>query len=254
MGDYADALTEEMLSRSYLDPDYDPDEQPSRRRNPKNKMPQSDLMLTVSQVLELIPGEDGGEPTWINPGFQAVVNDIKSTRTKTKGTPMHICTLGDTTNPGIEISMTVFTQAPGFSIGDTIQVFGNGLRRTEYNGMDQVSVGRETEIHLLKRGKQGAAAAPAPTTQRPATATPATRPAPAGAEPRAYTPKGETVGMAINNAVAVIEHNAQFDGDSGHGIDLTKLQHGVEQIAALLIAASRRLEAGQVAAAEDVEV
>jgi hypothetical protein len=62
-------------------------------------------------------------------------------------------------------------------------------------------------------------------------------------------PAGQTVGMAINNAVLILKHNASF---SSLPVDLTSLQNDVEQVALLLIAASRRLESGKVTASEDV--
>ena len=103
-------------------------------------------MLSVAQVFEMQAGDDQ-EAAWINPGFEAVVANIKSTQTKA-GKPMHICTLRDTVGSA-EISMTVWSKAPGFTEGDRIEVYGKGLRRTEYNGLDQVTLGKETEVHVL---------------------------------------------------------------------------------------------------------
>ena len=65
-------------------------------------------------------------------------------------------------------------------------------------------------------------------------------------------PMGVTVGMAINNAVQILIHNAKAEGDVGAPIDLSKLRANVEAVAIDLIIASRRLETGQVAPSEDV--
>ena len=206
-------------------------------------------MLTVAQVLELVPGDEQNA-TWINPGFIAVVREIKSTKTKSTGKPMHICTLEDTTNPGIEISMTTFTPSAGFSQGDTIQVEGKGLRRSEYNGLAQVSIGRETEIHILKRAAGGSKAAAPSTAKQNAPVQPPPNSTPV--EGQRPMPMGVTVGMAINNAVQILIHNAKAEGDVGAPIDLSKLRANVEAVAIDLIIASRRLETGQVAPSEDV--
>ena len=112
-------------------------------------------MLSVAEVCEMQPGDEHNA-TWINPGFIARVGEIQSTNVKKTGKPMHICTLHDTVGSA-SISMTVFTNKPGFDTGDTIEVSGKGLRRSEFRGLDQVSVGRETEIHVVSAG-----AAPAP--------------------------------------------------------------------------------------------
>lgn len=115
-------------------------------------------MLSVAEVLELMPGDEENA-TWINPGFRAVVSSIKSTKSKA-GNPMHICTLRDTAIDA-EISMTEFKPSIAFSQGDTIEVSGQGLRRTIYNGMDQVSTGKGTTVHVITRGSGNKAEAPA---------------------------------------------------------------------------------------------
>jgi hypothetical protein len=105
-------------------------------------------MLSVAQVLEMVPGDEQNA-TWINPGFRAVVADIKSTESR-NGKPMHICTLRDTTGSA-EISLTVWQPRVGFDKGDTIEVEGQGLRRTQYNGMAQATMGKATKIHVIGR-------------------------------------------------------------------------------------------------------
>jgi len=207
-------------------------------------------MMSVAEVLELVPGQDGGDPTWINPGFIAVVGEIKSVKTRQGSKPMHICTLHDTSNEGIEISMTVFAPTTTFASGDTIQILGKGLRRTEYNGLDQVSIGKETEIQVLKRGTRSGPppknSTPVPNQRTPDASGPSKH-VPSGRETQ-----GVTVGMAINNAVQILIHNAGASGDVPAPVDLPSLQSKVENIAAVLIEASKRLESGKVTAAEDV--
>ena len=70
-----------------------------------------------------------------------------------------------------------------------------------------------------------------------------------GSHVQANLPLGQTVGMAINNAVQILKHNASTGGQA---IDLPNLQRDVEQVALSLIAASRRLETGKVTTEDDV--
>lgn len=113
-------------------------------------MPTKKEMLSVAEVYEMEPGTEDAA-AWINPGFVATV--VKIVRTQTKRPPrkdMFICTLKDDVNDKVEISMTLFESCP-FDEGDVIEVEGKGLRRTEYNDLAQVSVGRETKVHKIGR-------------------------------------------------------------------------------------------------------
>jgi hypothetical protein len=225
-------------------------------------------MLSVSEVFELQPGNDQ-EATWINPGFEAEVRKIVSTKIKSSGKPMHICTLGDPTC-GAEVSMTVFTNQPGFQEGDTIEVFGKGLRRTEYNGLAQVSIGKDTEIHVKRIASQ--AAAPRQQARPPAPAAPRDDTRGGGGGPAAPAPaphtggaqfNGQTVGMAVKAAVDILIHNAATgklvaakDGAlelHAQPVILDRLQGDVAQIAMMLIVASKRLELGLVRVQEPAE-
>ena len=153
-------------------------------------MSKSEKMLSVEEVLELVPG-DSENAMWINPGFVAVVRLIKRTQTKA-GKTMNICTLGSQTGAA-EISMSVFS-AIKFGEGDVIEVSGQGLRRTEYNGLQQVTMGQKTEIHLIGKAVQ----------HEP----PANAPKPAAEWPRESsgtpaTVNGQTAGMAMKEALAL---------------------------------------------------
>lgn len=145
-------------------------------------------MLTVEEVLELEPGDEQ-YATWVNPGFQAVVREIKRTQTK-RGQTMNICTLGSETGAA-EISMTVFS-AVKFNEGDLIEISGQGLRRTVYNGLQQVSMGKATEIHIL--GKS--AHAPEQAARK------AAGESPVGGS-GTFPINGQNVGMAMKEALAL---------------------------------------------------
>lgn len=194
-------------------------------------------MLSVAEVCEMQPGDDQNA-TWINPGFIAVVAKINHTTAKKTGKPMHICTLQDTTG-NATISMTVFRPTIGFDEGDTIEVSGQGLRLTEYNGLLQATLGLKSEVHTLTAAAHPPARSAAPgqaraTSRAPAnderggnpdleesfeTAAPADKFTQTGrAEPanRAggathYDAKinGQTVGMAVKAAIDILLHNAE---------------------------------------------
>lgn len=145
----------------------------------------SEPLLSVEEVLELVPG-DADNATWVNPGMKAVVRAIKNTKTQ-KGGIMNICTLGSETGSA-EISLSVFA-AIKFSEGDVIAIEGGGLRRTEYKGLQQVSLGKATEIHIVGKSVHAEEQQ-----QRKAAGAPAINGAP---QPIA----GQSVGCALNQAV-----------------------------------------------------
>ena len=116
-------------------------------------------MLSVAEVFEMEPGTEDN-PNWVNPGVVGYVEKIVHTQTKKSGSAMNICTLRDL-NGTVTISLTVFG-AVRFSEGDTIEVRDGGIRRTEYNRMAQVSLGKTTTIHVVTQGRAQAAPPAAP--------------------------------------------------------------------------------------------
>lgn len=104
-----------------------------------------DPLLSVAQVCELQPGDEQNA-TWINPGFTGVVRKVDQRPTK-KGGKIWPCVIADTTGSAT-IEVTLFT-APKFAVGDQIDICGQGLRRTEYNGNPQAALGKNTEIHVV---------------------------------------------------------------------------------------------------------
>jgi len=110
-----------------------------------------DVMLSVSQVVALEPGDEDNA-TWINPGFCGVVESIEK-KPKRAGGFLWQCTIQDL-NDDAQIYVSFF-QAPKFSEGDTIEIFGQGLRRTEYNGKPQAAVGKSTEVAVVAAARPG---------------------------------------------------------------------------------------------------
>ena len=197
-------------------------------------MPKSEPMLSVAEVLEMQPGDDQNA-TWINPGFIAEVAAIKPTTVKSTWNPMNICTLKDTSGSAT-ISMTVFGPVK-FGIGATIEVSGKGLRRTEYKGMEQVSVGKETEIHVVSLGKTPAP----PTNSEPV----AGQRMPDGTEPTQPV-YGGTVGMAMKEALALLTRELTRD-ELIEQLVSQSFWKAVHEVSSDIIQVSLLLEKGRLA-------
>lgn len=224
-------------------------------------MPTATESISVAEVLEMHPGDENN-PTWLN-DVVATVLSIASKTTRTNK-PYWPCELVDTVNASAVISMTVW-QAPRFKQGDTINITGKGARLTEYEGHYQITLGKQSEVHVTNAGGGGGAggkpaarrSAPANERQeanledRPAAGagSPADRSGPAAAGPI----NGQTVGMAVKAAVDILIHNAGAVDGPAAPVDLPTLQKKVETIAMTIISASRRLEAGKVAAPDPGE-
>lgn len=142
-------------------------------------------LLSVSEVYEMHPGGDDN-PAWINPGMRAVVRSIAEKKSKA-GKPFFPCVLADETGSAT-VECSLFTR-PKFSEGDVIELSGKGLRRGEYNGKAQVSVGRETEVHLVGKSVHHAEQAQAAATGAPAV------------NGQLQPVAGQAVGCALNQAM-----------------------------------------------------
>lgn len=187
--------------------------------------------LSVAEVCELVPGGENN-PCWINGGFTGVVKEIKRTTVKKTGRPMNICTIGDTTGSAV-ISMTVFNAVP-FNEGDVIEVSGQGLRRTEYNGLAQVSLSQKSEIHLL-----GKSVHHPEQVERKANSEPAI-------DGTLHPVPGQSVGMALNNALTLLSTGAT-PTEIERDVNLPEFWEKVYTVASDIIRVSRLLESGKLA-------
>lgn len=158
-------------------------------------------MLTLAEVCELQPGDEQNA-TWINPGTTAYVKSIVP-RNSRQGKKMWPCMLHDP-DTGAEAEMTLFS-TPKFSIGDHIEVSGQGLRRTEYNGKAQISVGKNTSIHILTEARKPPFGSYAPPAEKPTEPTAFPAREPVDAQPM-RTIFGATVGAAINQSMEVFRY------------------------------------------------
>lgn len=186
----------------------------------------TEQMLSVAEAVELQPG-DAQNATWINPGMQGVVRKIERKMTKA-GKPFFPCVIADTTGSAtIEVS---FFTAPKFGEGDLIELSGQGLRRTEYNGKPQAAIGQKTEVHVI--GKHVHAEEQ---TQRAAAGAPAI-------DGTLQPVQGQTVGMAMKEALAIVVFE-RTGGERGSPI----FWEDVYTVASDIIRVSRLLESGKLA-------
>jgi len=183
-------------------------------------------MLSVAEVFELPAGKPD-EPTWINPGVSGVVRTMTERKTKT-GKQLWNCVLADQTGSAtVDVS---FFSAPFFKEGDLIELSGQGLRRTEYNGKAQVSLSAKTEIHRLGTSVHH---------QEQAQAAAEGKPSVSGEAQHVY---GATAGMAVK---AALEHvSAQAESPKAND---PKYWEAVWEYASDVVRIARMIEAGKLA-------
>lgn len=190
-----------------------------------------DVMLSVAQVCDLEPGDEENA-TWINPGFTGVVREVASKKSKA-GKPFYPCIIADMTGPET-IEVSFFNRRPPFAEGDVVDIFGKGLRRTEFNGNAQASLGRETEIAVVGQSAHEPEQRHAAATGAPAV----------NGKPQPVL--GQTVGMAMKEALALLSRDLKRDDLIGH-ITSASFWQAVHEAASDIIRVSRLLEKGKLA-------
>lgn len=182
----------------------------------------------------------------------AVVDEIKTMSSKKTGKNFWPVLLSDAENESAVIGCSFFS-APKFKQGDTIELAGSGMRRTEYQGKAQISVGKSTTVHVINAALAKAALQPTKRQDAPAAQLQQQRaasPAPAG--PSRYDQpgspvNGQTVGMAMKEALplVVMAHGGVGDGACLKSVEFWR---DVHTVASDIIRTSRSLEAGILAA------
>ena len=188
---------------------------------------------TVAAMLSLPPD------SWVNEGFTADVTSITPGQGK-NGRPYWKVELHDPSS-GAQIKTALFT-TPRFSAGQSIEVTGQGIKYKNGQYGAEVSIGEKATIRVVN----GQPAAAPPFAARPATPQPvAPRPIPATPAPQGGPVNGQTVGMAIKEALAL--HGKCFDGpfDLANALQDVGWWVKVENTAQRIIAISRGLESGK---------
>ena len=176
---------------------------------------QSEKPLSVAEVCEIVPGDDQNT-SWVNGGCTGSITKIEERATQ-RGGKMFICTLRDTTGSA-ELDFSVFSK-PAFEVGDLVDILGKGIRRTEYKGRAQIALSKTAKVHRVGRAvaSEPAPRAPAPSRSTTGTRTPGNVPPAQSFETAGEKFNGQTVGMAIKEAIGLCErsavtsfHNAEF--------------------------------------------
>lgn len=105
------------------------------------------LPLSINEAFELSPG-DKNNPVWVN-GLIGLVLSITPKRMGAADTWAVV--LGNV-GGGRSLEVTFWEVAPKFAKGDTIEITGTGTRRTEYKGVQSVSMSKNNEVHVIAKG------------------------------------------------------------------------------------------------------
>lgn len=196
--------------------------------------------ITLGQLIEIPPG-DRNNASWVNGEFEAIVSNTK--RSSGKGPSSAL--LSDPHNPNIAIQGSFWIDPTSYE-GCLCLFSPPGMARTEYKGAQQVTIGDKTKINVLSRG---ATPAPAARTSQPLASNGNGAAHPPAAN-GAHTIQGQTVGMAINQAVGIIKETVPKDVTGC--VDPAYFQspdfsRDLHTIASDIIRVSAMLEAGKLA-------
>ncbi len=183
--------------------------------------------ISISQALAIIPSED----SWINYGVTGVVRSIAQPRPNAQKKSWK-CVLGDPTGSAT-INLTVWT-APNFSEGNQIEIIGKGIKRKEYQGQPEISVGQKSEIRVLGDSVH------APEQEKRAAAMETSL------NGQLQQVPGPTVGMAINNAITVLTSGLEHDEIIARVIE-PSFWASVHEVASDVIRVAKWLEHGKLA-------
>lgn len=146
---------------------------------------------TIYDILQLQPGTKDA-PTWVNDEFEASVSGLKS------GPKSTSAVLSDPHNPNVQITAVFWDKRDLSRFNGCVCHFaGQGMKRDEYQGTQQVSMSAKTTVNVVGRATNGGGNPPpaggsnAPRTTAPASGAPGVI-------------HGATVGMAINQANTII--------------------------------------------------
>lgn len=183
--------------------------------------------ITVAELLEMKAGTKE-KATWINDDFEAVVSDVKD------GDKMSKATLSDPHNPRVTIAATFFGRDCARFEGKLCHFSGKGMTRTEYKGDQQVTIGEKATVQVLGAAPAGSGGGGGAGDGKPPAA-------------RTGSLNGATVGMAINQACAMIRETEEF---AQGGMDYLKSPQFSQDLyinASDILRISRVLESGKLA-------
>jgi len=130
------------------------------------------------------------DDTWVDGGFEAVVNEVKELKKRDGSGVFYSVKLSELGGEPT-VDMMSFT-APKYTKGDRIRVSGQGIKKGSYNGHAQVKCGMKVGVTVVSSVGNAPAAAPV---------------ANSGHSAHVQAPtniQGQTVGMAVNNTLSLL--------------------------------------------------
>lgn len=197
--------------------------------------------ITIGQITEMSPG-DSNNPVWINDDFEAVITNVKEAKTKT-GKAYYTATLQDPHSTNIAIDATFWMSGIAAKQGKVCHFSGQGMKLEEYKGNLKLTIGDKAKINVVG-GAPARAAAPAARTSAPAQRAAAPQGAAQGGKKPIH---GATVGMAINQAIAIIKDTTDGTGLADYYLT-PDFGQDLHTLASDIIRVSTYLEAGNLAA------
>lgn len=209
-------------------------------------------ILSVEQVLEMQPGDE----SWVNGDIRARVIAIENKTGKPPGNKKFWkIELGSDTS-GARIFMTVF-MAPRFGPGSLIDITGKGIKRSQFNGDDEIKIGNKVEIHLV----EAAGNRPPPPQQTPPPARTAQDDQRGGAPPprehqetlpgtetaaNTFPMEGQTVGMVMKEARELVQYTLG-ENLTEESLDQPEIYALIWRVASALAKISNKLKKGNLA-------
>lgn len=183
--------------------------------------------ITVAEVIEL-PAGTKEDPSWVNGDLTAVIDNVQPNDGRTD------LFLTDPDNPGISIKATAFGDRDLTRFDGQVCKLSGSMARTEYNGRDQVTIFAKCQINLAGNGA-GRRQERAPAASHNEGARREPKPAPHAVS----TVNGQTVGMAMKEAIPLVALE-------GIKLDDPKFWPRVKQHASDIIRISQSLEKGHL--------
>lgn len=204
--------------------------------------------FTIAEVCQMRDGE------WVNEGVAARVSTIETKtagpKSKNPGKKFWVVTLVAEDGPeNVELSLFF---APKFREGDLIELTGKGIKFTQNNYGNKLSIGQETEITVVSNATRERA--PAPRSSAPQDdSRGGNGPAGTNYDPSAESKpssnariNGQTVGMAMKESMALLTKDLTPEQVVQRVIQ-PAFWEAVHEVASDVIRVSLILEAGKLA-------
>lgn len=184
--------------------------------------------MNISEIISLAP------ESWIN-DFTGIPQGL----TPIKGGTFYVGKIADPKFPTVQIDAAFFRKDAAQFDGGVCSFSGQGMKRTEYNGTPKVTIGEKAQIKYLGAPQEAVSSPTSTNTPVNGQNAPQRPSPPPNGQPAVL---GMTVGMALNNAIRLIQARGQEEDVS--------LSEEIYNLASDIIRLSRVLEEGKLAPKE----